>query len=190
MPKRITLEMVLRWKPCKRYSQERILKLGNGLESLTPLEAFNLPIPKYDILWLLLRPEIIPEKELYLLACFFAEPAVEIYEKHYPGDLRPRNAIAAKRAWVENPTPGTEKNLEAAKSAADAITGSIAFFAATASITSSAYSAAKQSINTVASEAVKDGTKWKTIITVKDSLMAAQLAEVRKVLERLEKEGE
>ena len=50
-------------------------------------------------------------------AIFSAKTVIEIYEKHYPGDARPRKAIEAAETYVKKPT---EKNRAAADTAADA----------------------------------------------------------------------
>ena len=50
------------------------------------------------------------------LAIFCAELVIDIFEKEYPDDKRPREAIKAAKKWLKNPT---EKN-RAAADAADA----------------------------------------------------------------------
>ena len=98
--KEITIEQVLSWKPCGDHSREELLKISGGRTSLTPLEILALDIPVDHRFWVLLREEIIPEKELHLLACEFAVAVLPIWEKAYPEDKRPRQAIEAKRKWV------------------------------------------------------------------------------------------
>jgi hypothetical protein len=72
---------------------------------MTPLEVAQLdtaklPVTIEDILWLLLREAIIEKNDLHELACKFAEQLLPIFEMKYPDDKRPREAIAAKRAWL------------------------------------------------------------------------------------------
>lgn len=63
-----------------------------------------------------------PGKLSYII--YAAEQVLGIYEKEHPDDTRPRDAIAAANAYVENPT---EKNRSRARAAAHA-----AYAAATA----------------------------------------------------------
>jgi hypothetical protein len=49
---------------------------------------------------LIRKAAVIDDKVLRLLACDFAEHVLPIFEKKRPGDLRPREAIAAARAYV------------------------------------------------------------------------------------------
>jgi len=74
----ITIDQVLAWEPCdskpgERYSREGMLALSGGRTSMTALEVCDLPISASDRLWVLLRPEVLPERMLHLLACDFAE---------------------------------------------------------------------------------------------------------------------
>ena len=51
--------------------------------------------------WLFLREEYVPKRELHLYACLCAEQVLHIFEKEYPDDKRPREAIEAKRLWLD-----------------------------------------------------------------------------------------
>ena len=100
MLKQLTIAQVLEWRPCNRapgekYGRDGLKALWAGREAITPLEACDLPIPPEDILWLLLRPDILPNRSLHLLACDFAEHG-------QPPNADPRSlaAIATKRRWV------------------------------------------------------------------------------------------
>ena len=57
------------------------------------------------------------KKDSVSLAVYAAELVIGIYEKEYPNDKRPRQAIEAAKAWLKNPT---EKNSRAAARAAEA----------------------------------------------------------------------
>ena len=68
----------------------------------TALEFLDLEhISVEDKQWLFLREEYIPKRELHLYACFCAEQVLHIFEKEYPDDKRPREAIEAKRLWLD-----------------------------------------------------------------------------------------
>ena len=44
---------------------------------------------------------LISDKKLHLLACDFAEKTLSVFEKEYPDDKRPRNAIETKKLWIQ-----------------------------------------------------------------------------------------
>ena len=68
----------------------------------TPLDFLKLEhISVEDKQWLFLREEYVPKRELHLYACLCAEQVLHIFEKEYPDDKRPREAIEAKRLWLD-----------------------------------------------------------------------------------------
>jgi hypothetical protein len=91
------------------------------------------------------------------MAIYAAELVIGNYEKKYPDDKRPRKAIEAARAWLENPT---EENRDAAYAAAAAVSpaayAAAAAYAASAAYASSAASAYAASAASAASAAVLD----------------------------------
>ncbi len=56
------------------------------------------------------------ERLLHLHACFSAEQCLEHFEKVFPGDVRPRAAIAGKRDWLDGKI--TDQQLEQLRRAA------------------------------------------------------------------------
>ncbi len=73
-----------------------------------------------DKLWVLLKEGILDAPVLHELACRFAESFLDNFEKEYPSDKRPRQAIEAKRKWLTGEISDEElsKAREAAWSAA------------------------------------------------------------------------
>ena len=57
------------------------------------------------------------KKDSMALAIFAAEQVIDTFEKEYPNDKRPREAIEAAKRYVENPT---DENMMAAEAAAKA----------------------------------------------------------------------
>ena len=57
------------------------------------------------------------KKDSVSLAIFAAELVLNIFEKEYPKDKRPREAIEAAKRWLKKPS---EKNRDAARTAGDA----------------------------------------------------------------------
>ena len=91
--KKITVREIMKLEPC--YTKEQVKGLiGSGK---TPLEILDLEIPKNDKFWLLLRSEYISERQLYLLACNFAQEVAYLNP-----DPRVQAAIDAERLRVDN----------------------------------------------------------------------------------------
>ena len=90
-------EILMPLDPCDRVEDAN--------KYTTPQEAWNNWDHGDDMLWLL---EILnaPHEQLVLCACEIAEHVLPIFEKEYPNDKRPRNAIeaasdaASDAAWV------------------------------------------------------------------------------------------
>ena len=120
MKEQWSVDDILALEPCDDYSRDRIEELFREVgcsDYVTPLEISRADIPIEDFLWLVLRPEIIPERQLHEIAIWcWEEIARPIYEKHYPEDRRPHDAVAVKRLWIEG--EATDEELAAARDAA------------------------------------------------------------------------
>jgi len=68
------------------------------------------------------------EAVLWEMACWSAEQALPIWEKYYPDDRRPRNAIKARRGWLKGEVSDQELAAawDAARDAAWAAAGDAA----------------------------------------------------------------
>ena len=92
--------------------------------------------------WLIVR--YMNKKQRVQYAIYAAEQVLDIFEKKYPEDKRPRLAIEAAKNWVKSPT---EKNRDAAAAAdaaayaADAAAYAAAYAAADAAAAAAAYAA-------------------------------------------------
>ncbi len=104
-------------KPCNPPYDEAYVRtlVGHGL---TPLQVCDLNIPALDRLWVVLRELWISRCKVQLLGCRWAEGVLGIYEKHHPGDLRPRRAIEVARKHVNG--KASDEELSAARDAARA----------------------------------------------------------------------
>ena len=87
--------------------------------------------------WLIVR--IMDYKQYVSYAVFAAEQVIDIYEKRYPKDKRPRQAIEAAKKCIEDPS---EENKKAAAAAAAAAAYAAADAAADAAAYAAAYAAA------------------------------------------------
>jgi hypothetical protein len=113
---RITLPAALAAGLC--YDAERIAKLYAGRESLTALDILTLDIPAEDRIWAVTQEGVCPDPILWTFACDCTERALPNYERVYPDDDRPRQAVNARRRWLIGKCSGEE--LRAAADAADA----------------------------------------------------------------------
>ena len=78
--------------------------------------------------WLMARLLDRPGKIAW--AIFSAEQVIEIYEKRYPGNKAPRNAIEAAKAVLQNDSPESREAARVARRAADATYAYAAYAAA------------------------------------------------------------
>ena len=169
--KKITVEQVLALKPCEEYTPERLHDLM--AEPVTPLEICDLDsVPVLDRMWVLLRLGVIDDRNLRLLACKWAERVLPIFEKAYPDDDRPRNAIAVSRRFANG--DASKEELAAAKNDAWAAAGAAAEAAAWAAAEAAAWA--------VTGDAARSAAWHDTGDAAED----AQLADVREVLEAMD----
>ena len=115
---KITVKKLISWGAC--YNEKELKEFKKKLKikgGVTPLEFCELDIETEDKIWTLLRTEIIPEKELHLLGCKFAEYALKLERKNgrepHPDSW---NAIKVKRLWLKG--KATDEELDLAWSAA------------------------------------------------------------------------
>ena len=158
----VTVDAVMEWEPCEEYTREVVSNLFGGRETLTALEILDRPIPAQDRLWAVLRQDFIPDRELRMLACDFAEAVLPIWEKKYPTDDRPRKAIEAGRAFTKGEIDSTTLRaawaaFRDARSVAMSASNAAAYAASNAAGEAAAGEAAKAS--RAAGEAVGEAAK-------------------------------
>ena len=68
--------------------------------------------------WCLVKK--MTKKQRIMYAIFSAEQVIDIFEREYPNDNRPRLAIEAAKAYLQNPCKVTESAASAAYAAASA----------------------------------------------------------------------
>jgi hypothetical protein len=78
--------------------------------------------------WLIVRLMDKPNQVRY--AIFSAEKVLDIFEKEYPKDDRPRKAIEAAKVWLEAPTDDSRAKAKAAAHAAAYAADAAAAYAA------------------------------------------------------------
>ena len=112
------------------------------------------------------------KKDSVAMAVYAAELAIENFEKKYPNDKRPREAIGAAKAWIINPCKITESaaasaSWSAARSAAwsavrsaeESAAWSAAWSAAESASWSAAWSA-EESAEESAAESAAESASW------------------------------
>jgi hypothetical protein len=72
------------------------------------------------MIWLLRKTGNLTHVQNVSIAVECAEHVLHIYEAKYPDDKRPRQAIEAAKAWLDNPCDATRNAADAAAYAADA----------------------------------------------------------------------
>jgi hypothetical protein len=89
--------------------------------------------------WLIVR--VMNYKQYVSYAVFAAEQVIDIFEKKYPNDKRPREAIEAAKKCIEDPIEENKKAAYAYAAAATAAAAAAYATAATAAATYDAYAA-------------------------------------------------
>ena len=121
----------------------------DGLEWFKKQNTEFEPIPLLNLLieenqldwanWLIVR--VMEYKQYVSYAVFAAEQVIKNYEKQYPDDKRPREAIEAAKRCIENPSDENKKKAYSAASAASSAADSAADWAASRAADSASLSA-------------------------------------------------
>ena len=170
----ITPDTIMAWNPCEDYPRERVEQIIGNRK--TPLECLDLDIPPEDRLWLVLRPDVIPARELRLLACSFALEVLPLFEAQYPDDRRPRAAIEAAQGFARGNATALER---AAMAAANAAAKTASWAAAMAAATAASRAADLDAANAAARAAASAAT-WAARAAASDASWDAARAAARR----------
>lgn len=163
---KINLDYIMQFDPCQDGIDEYI-DAGHEKFNGTIIEFLDLEgVSDSNKLWVVLREEIIPEKDLHDFACKFAESVLHLFEDKYPDDDRPRKAIQAKRDYIAGKISKDE--LRAARFAAEDAAGAAAWAAARAAAEDAAGAVARAAAGAVAGAAAGAAEKRKQLHIVKD----------------------
>ena len=105
-------EAVEQWK--KEGCEPDLMKVLNRCIELKRCDWGN---------WLIVRH--MRYKQYVSYAVYAAEQVIDIYEKKYPNDKRPRKAIKAAKACIKNPTAKNKRAAWAAAWAAETAAGAV-----------------------------------------------------------------
>lgn len=102
---KLTKEMLKRYDACE-CGYKWYLK--NGCDTVEKTMELLLSSGKTDWAdWLIAR--VLKRKHKIMYAIYAAEQVIDLYEKEYPKDDRPRNAIEVAKEYLKNPNKGTKK---------------------------------------------------------------------------------
>ena len=119
--KSMTVDGIMNLGPCDGYTRERMEELRKTQcgrrKNITLKDILTSEVPPEDKLWLVLRNEFLTDAELHEIAIWCWEKiARPIWEKHYPDDKSPHEAVRVKKLWMKG--KATDDELEAARAAA------------------------------------------------------------------------
>ena len=173
--KKITIEW-LKSKDACHDGLDWFVEQGKEVE---PIPLLKLLIEENQIdwaNWLLVR--VMDYSQYVSYAVFAAEQVIKNYEKQYPDDKRPREAIEASKKCIENPSEENKKEAARAANSASYSAARAAYWAAcAASAASAADSAAWGAVN--AADSAADRSAYR----------AARAAKSAKILKKILKYG-
>jgi hypothetical protein len=187
--KKVTVDEVMAARPCNLYTRERVIELFGEREYLTALDISVLDIPIEDRIWALLHREFFTDSDLRMMSCAFAERVIHIYERKYPGDYRPREAILVSRLFAMG--EATLEDLKTAEAAAWAVADEAAAWdakdaarvAARAAAARDAAARAAAARDASAEAAAMAAANWAVCDTTEATLLVARKAEYRAQLD-------
>ncbi len=167
-----TLNAIQARRPCKKVWEKLLNHLGKTKADEEPL-SFKTIFESNgfsDALWCLSSLGEQQRSRIQLMAADFAERVLPIYEKHYPEDMRPRQAIKAARDYANGLI--SNKELGAAKAAAYAAYACAAR-AAKAAASYAAFYAVSASYAAAAAVANADNASYAAANAAADAVYAA-----------------
>jgi len=158
----VTRQQLRDWDAC--YTDEQIAELVPS-EGLTPLQVLDADVPAQDRLWVVLREDVIPARELRLLACKWAREALAL-----AGNPDPRSVAAVDTAERFARGEATTAELSAA------------WAAASDAARAAASDAASDAARAAARAAARDAARAAAWAAASDAARAAQIEDCKRVL--------
>jgi hypothetical protein len=109
-----------------KFTKQKLLALKPCADGLAYAESLKFDFVRiYDecergdwLIWLLRKSRNLDKPKAVELAIVCARHVLEIFEKKYPEDKRPRQALKAAEKWLSNPTEENRKSAAYAAAAA------------------------------------------------------------------------
>jgi hypothetical protein len=197
--KSVTIEQIMSFGPCSIYTREHIEELRKEVcgrrKRITIQDIMNAPIPAQDKIWLLLREEFFTELQLHQISIWCWEKiARPVWEKYYPEDKRPHEAIRIKKLWLKGKATDEQLNVarkdawavENAAWAAENAVWVVAREAARVAAWDTAWDTAWEAARVAAKEAAKEAAWVDGRVAAKE---AAWVATWKKILKHINKLG-
>lgn len=177
----ITIEDVLSWYPCSRYNTRRkLLKITGGRTSMTPVELSQLDIPAEDILWLLLRSQVMGDRNLRLYACDVAEHVSHFWNTETNSTWKPADLISVARAFANGDVNFDELRAAAratAWTAAGGAEGAARSALAARDAVGAVWATGAEAAATMAAGAADQAAAWAAGTVVGEAMDAARIVE-------------
>jgi hypothetical protein len=140
-----TLKLLRKANACEEGMETLITSLGEWNDSKDiPLSHILASNGLNHAIWAMQATTVNCKREIVLLACDYAEMCIANFEKAYPKDKRPREAIQAAKDFIEDKIAASAWSAawSAASAAWSAASAALAASAASAALAASAESAA------------------------------------------------
>jgi hypothetical protein len=158
------------WRACYDDAQlDAAWSKHIGKPEATALDFLRADLPARDVLWVVLREELIPDPILHEAACRFAEQAIRL--SGVEPDPRSIAAISAKRAWLRGEISNAQ--LTAASAAARDAARAAAMAAARDAARDAAMAAAMAAASAAARDAARDAARQEQVQIVLEMLTEA-----------------
>ena len=99
---KITLKQLTEWSACKEGVELFKSKCGESVD-LKKFAKIAISLGKFDYAWWTIK-HLLKKEQSVKIAIYTAEKVIDVFEKKYPNDDRPRKAIEAAKAWLKEPT--------------------------------------------------------------------------------------
>lgn len=160
--KTVTLDQVIAMRPCwleTKKGRKKLMKIGSRKECWNALDVLALAddeVGAEDKLWLVLREDFLSARVLHVFACQCAEEALKLIPDPDPRSVK---AVRIKRLWING--KATDKELDAAKAAAQEAALATAGAAAETAARVAAETAARAAAWVTAEDAAREAA-WVT----------------------------
>lgn len=105
--KRLSVDQVMRMRPCSEYSEERVRELFGRRKTLSLIQILDLGIPPADRLWVMFQDNVVDDETLRRFANIVVDRAVRNHALTYE----------PIREWAERWLSGEDRSEKSASAA-------------------------------------------------------------------------